>query len=86
MEVTGRLLMVDGMTKLPEAFGLEPVMVMVFWEVENNNSAFRDAGRMSSSARIPRVAILSFFIEMFWSPSKGLLPRLKMSRFFRFFV
>ena len=30
MEVTGRLLIVFGMTKLPEACGLEPVMVIVF--------------------------------------------------------
>ena len=35
--------MVDGMTKMPEANGLEPVMVMVFPEVEYNNSAFREA-------------------------------------------
>ena len=42
MEVTGRLLMVFGMTKLPEACGLEPVMVMVFLEVEYNNSAHRE--------------------------------------------
>ena len=43
MEVTGRLLIVAGMTKLPEASGLEPVMVMVFALVEYNNSAFSEA-------------------------------------------
>jgi len=52
MEVTGRFLIVAGITKSPVALGLLPVMVMVFPEVEYNNSAFRDAGRMSSSSRI----------------------------------
>ena len=43
MEVTGRLLMVFGMSKKPEAFGLEPVMVMVESQLtENNNSADRE--------------------------------------------
>ena len=37
MEVTGRLLMVDGMSKKPEAFGLEPVMVMAVPLLVNNN-------------------------------------------------
>ena len=31
--------MVDGMTKAPVACGLEPVMVMAFPSLENNNSA-----------------------------------------------
>ena len=41
--VTGRLLIVAGITKSPVALGLEPVMVMVFPSLENNNSAFSEA-------------------------------------------
>ena len=51
MEVTGRLLIVDGMTKLPEAFGLEPVIVMAVPLLENNNAALEVAVNVSSSAR-----------------------------------
>ena len=40
-----------GMSKEPEAFGLEPVMVMVFPEVEYNNSAFREAEEKRRRAR-----------------------------------
>ena len=36
---------------MPEAFGLEPVMVMVFPEVEYNNSAFREAEEKRRRAR-----------------------------------
>ena len=43
--------MVDGMTKLPEAFGLEPVMVMAVPVLVNNNSALEVAVNVSSSAR-----------------------------------
>ena len=50
MDLTARLLIVAGIHKSPVAWGLLPVMVMVFPEVEYNNSAFRDAGRMSSSS------------------------------------
>ena len=50
MEVTGRSLIVAGITKAPVALGLLPVMVIVL-APEYNNSAFSDAGRMSSSAR-----------------------------------
>ena len=60
MEVTGRLLIEGGMTKLPEAMGLLPVMVMVFPLVEYNNSAFREDGWMSSSARIHALELWSF--------------------------
>ncbi len=41
MEVTGRLLILFGMTKEPEACGLEPVMVMLFPLVMYDNSAYR---------------------------------------------
>ena len=51
MEVTSRLLIMAGITKSPVALGLLPVMVIVFLEVEYTNSAFSDAGRMSSSAK-----------------------------------
>ena len=51
MDLTGRLLIVAGISKSPVALGLLPVMVMVFLEVEYTNSAFSDAGRMSSSAK-----------------------------------
>ena len=50
MEVTSRLLIMAGITKSPVALGLLPVMVIVL-APEYNNSAFSDAGRMSSSAR-----------------------------------
>ena len=43
--------MVDGMTKMPEANGMEPVMVMVFPEVKYNNSAFREAEEKRRRAR-----------------------------------
>ena len=42
MEVTGRLLIVFGMIKAPEALGEEPVMVIVFPLVTYDNSAYRE--------------------------------------------
>ena len=39
MAVTGRVSIVDGMTKAPEALGLLPMMVIVFPLVEYNNAA-----------------------------------------------
>ena len=39
MAVTGRVSIVDGMTKAPEALGLLPVMVIVLPLDENNNAA-----------------------------------------------
>ena len=42
MEVTGRLSIVFGMTKEPEACGLEPVIVISTPSLENNNSANRE--------------------------------------------
>ena len=41
MEVTGRPLIVFGMTKAPESWS-EPVMVMVFPSMRHNNSAYRE--------------------------------------------
>jgi hypothetical protein len=41
MDLTGKPPIVSGMTKLPEAFGLEPVMLMVFPMVWYDNSADR---------------------------------------------
>ena len=42
MEVTGRLLILFGMTKEPEACGLEPVMVMLFPLVMYDNCAYTE--------------------------------------------
>ena len=44
ISVTGRLLIVAGITKSPVALGLLSVMVMVFPLVEYNNSAFSEDG------------------------------------------
>ena len=68
--VTGRLLMVDGMIKLPEAFGLEPVMVRVlfplFWY---NNAADREVEekrrreRMQAEKFLRKAIVFIFLLQ-----------------------
>ena len=51
MEVTGRPLIALGMTKVPVALGLLPVIVMAVPSLVNNNSALEVAVNVSSTAR-----------------------------------
>ena len=71
MEVTGRLLIVFGMTKLPEACGMEPVMVMLFPMIWYENSANREVEEKRRRERrqavefrgkVKRMAKISFIL------------------------
>ncbi len=60
MEVTGRPLIALGMTKVPVALGLLPVIVMEFALVEYNNAACSVAGRLRSSTKARTMTTIAF--------------------------
>ena len=67
--MTGRLLIVAGMSKEPEAFGLEPVMVMVFPSVSYNNSVGVEGLTVRVSDWLPIPPALLALIVMLLIPT-----------------
>ncbi len=74
--VTGRLLIVAGISKEPEAFGLEPVMVMVFPSVSYNNSVGVEGLTVRVSDWFPVPVALLALIVMLLIPTVVGVPEM----------